>query len=154
MAQQFDVAAEVYGHGLMPIIEPEVSIRCPDKKGAEAMLLTELTKRLETLPAGQKVMLKLTIPDVADFYRPLTRHPAVVRVVALSGGYGRDEACRRLAANHGMIASFSRALSEGLQHGMSNAEFDAALAHSIDVIYQASTVKHPTGERVDIGNAL
>ena len=140
--QQFEVAAQVYGSGLMPIIEPEVSIKSPDKKGAEAILLTELTKQLDGLPAGQKVMLKLTIPDVKDFYRPLTTHHAVMRVVALSGGYGRDEACERLAENHGIIASFSRALSEGLQHSMSDTDFDRALSHSISAIYQASTLKH------------
>jgi fructose-bisphosphate aldolase class I len=149
--QQFEVAAQVYGHGLMPIIEPEVSIKSPDKAGAEALLLTELTKQLDRLPAGQKVMLKLTIPDVKDIYRPLTIHKGVVRVVALSGGYRRDEACKRLAGNHGMIASFSRALSEGLQHGMSDADFDTALAHSIDIIYRASTVKRPIGEKRDVG---
>ena len=109
--QQFEVAAQVNRRGLMPIVEPEVSIDSPDKKRAEAMLLTELTERLDGLPAGQKVMLKLTIPDVPDLYRPLTTHRGVMRVVALSGGYGRDEACERLAQNHGMIASFSRALS-------------------------------------------
>jgi fructose-bisphosphate aldolase class I len=145
--QQFEIAAQVYGHGLMPIVEPEVSIKSPDKAGAEAILLAELMKQLDQLPAGQKVMLKLTIPDVPDFYRPLTSHESVARVVALSGGYRRDEACRRLAENHGMIASFSRALSEGLQHGMSDAEFDTALAHSINVIFQASTVKHPVTDK-------
>jgi fructose-bisphosphate aldolase class I len=140
--QQFEIAAQVYRHGLMPIIEPEVSVNSPDKKAAEAILLTELTRQLDGLPAGQKVILKLTIPDVPDFYRPLTAHKGVARVVALSGGYKRDEACKRLAENHGMIASFSRALCEGLQHRMSNAEFDSSLAQSIFAIYRASTVKH------------
>ncbi len=139
--QQFEIAAQVYGHGLMPIIEPEALIKSPDKKGAEAILLAELTRHLDGLPAGQRVMLKLTIPDVNDLYRPLTTHKGVMRVVALSGGYRRDEACKRLAKNHGMIASFSRALSEGLQHGMSDAEFNTALAYSIGAIYQASTAK-------------
>jgi fructose-bisphosphate aldolase class I len=141
VAQQFAVAAQIAGHGLMPIIEPEVSIKSPDKPGAEAILLAELTRLLDAAPDGPKVMLKLTIPDVPDFYAPLIRHSRVARVVALSGGYTRDDACRRLALNHGMIASFSRALAENLKHSMSDAEFDAALAHSIDEIYRASTVK-------------
>ena len=139
--QQFQVAAQIAGHGLMPIIEPEVSIKSPDKAGAEAILLTELTRNLDALPDGRQVMLKLTIPDVADLYSGLCGHKGVARVVALSGGYTRDDACRRLAANHGMIASFSRALTEDLQQSMSDAAFDAALAHSIDEIYRASTVK-------------
>ena len=141
VSQQFETAAKVYGHGLMPIIEPEVLIKSPDKKGAEAILLAELTRHLDRLPAGQKVMLKLSIPDVGDLYRPLTTHRGVMRVVALSGGYRRDEACKRLAKNHGMIASFSRALSEGLQHEMSDAEFNQTLGYSINAIYQASTTK-------------
>ena len=139
--QQFETAAKVYAHGLMPIIEPEVLIKSPDKKGAEAILLAELTRHLDRLPAGQRVMLKLTIPDVDDLYRPLTTHSGVMRVVALSGGYRRDEACKRLAQNHDMIASFSRALSEGLQHEMSDAEFNQTLGYSIAAIYQASTTK-------------
>lgn len=141
VAQQFDVAAQIAGHGLMPIIEPEVSIKSPDKAGAEAILLAELTKKLDALPDGRQVMLKLTIPEVPDFYSPLTDHKHVARVVALSGGYTRTEACRRLAASHGMIASFSRALIEGLTHSMSDAEFNAALAASVDEIYRASTIK-------------
>jgi fructose-bisphosphate aldolase class I len=141
VAQQFDVAAQIAGHGLMPIIEPEVSIKSPDKPGAEAILLAELTAKLDALPTDRQVMLKLTIPDVPDFYSALTKHKRVARVVALSGGYTRAEACKRLSANHGMIASFSRALSEDLKHAMSDAEFDAALAKSIDEIYRASTVK-------------
>jgi fructose-bisphosphate aldolase, class I len=141
VAQQFDLGAQIAGHGLMPIIEPEVSIKSPDKRGAEAILLAELTAKLDALPAGRQVMLKLTIPDVPDFYSALTNHKSVARVVALSGGYTRAEACKRLSANHGMIASFSRALTEDLKHAMSDAEFDAALAKSIDEIYQASTVK-------------
>ncbi len=139
--QQFEVAAQIAGHGLMPIIEPEVSIKSPDKAGAEAILLAEIEKNLKALPDGRQVMLKLTLPDVTDLYSGLTKHPRVARVVALSGGYSRADACRRLAANHGMIASFSRALVEGLTHSMSDAEFNAALAKSIDEIYQASTVK-------------
>jgi fructose-bisphosphate aldolase class I len=139
--QQFDVAAQVISHGMMPIVEPEVSIKSPDKKGAEAMLRDELTRHLDAMPQGQKVMLKLTIPTVPDLYLPLTEHPAVQRVVALSGGYPRSEACALLARNHNMIASFSRAFTEGLTKQMSDADFDAGLAASIDEIYKASAVK-------------
>jgi fructose-bisphosphate aldolase, class I len=139
--QQFALAAQIAEHGLVPIIEPEVLIKSPDKRGAEAILLAELTKRLDALPNGRKVMLKLTIPDVPDFYSSLMNHKNVARVVALSGGYARTDACQRLARNHGMIASFSRALAEDLKHSMTDAEFNAALAKSIDEIYQASTVK-------------
>jgi fructose-bisphosphate aldolase, class I len=141
VAQQFEVAAQIAEHGLMPIIEPEVSIKSPDKAGAEAILLAELTGKLDAVPDGPSVMLKLTIPDVPNLYLPLINHKRVARVVALSGGYTRAVACKRLAANHGMIASFSRALVEDLGHSMSDADFDAALAKSIDEIYQASTVK-------------
>ena len=141
VAQQFEVGAQIAEHGLMPILEPEVSIKSPDKKGAEAILLDELTRKLDTVPAGRKVMFKLTLPDVPDLYAPLVKHDRVARVVALSGGYTRADACQRLAANHGMIASFSRALAEGLKQSMSDAEFNAALAQSIDEIYRASTAK-------------
>jgi len=139
--QQFNVAAQIAGHGLLPIIEPEVSIKSPDKAGAEAVLRAELTKSLDAVPDGFPVMLKLTIPEVPDFYSTLISHKRVARVVALSGGYTRDDACNRLAANHGMIASFSRALTEGLTRSMSDAGFDEALAKAIDQIYRASTVK-------------
>jgi len=141
VSQQFAVAAQIAGHGLMPIIEPEVSIKSPDKAGAEAILLAELTRNLDAQPDGPRVMFKLTLPDGPDLYLPLTKHRRVTRVVALSGGYTRAEACKRLSANHGMIASFSRALAEELRHSMSDAEFEAALARSIDEIYRASTVK-------------
>lgn len=141
VAQQFEVAAQIARHGLMPIIEPEVSIKSPDKAGAEAILLSELKRHLDALPDGRQVMLKLTIPDVPDLYLPLIRHERVARVVALSGGYTRADACKRLAANHSMIASFSRALTEGLTRSMSDDEFNATLAKSIDEIYRASTVK-------------
>jgi fructose-bisphosphate aldolase, class I len=141
VAQQFEVADQIAGHGLMPIIEPEVLIKSPDKAGAEAILRAELAKKLDASPDGRRVMLKLTIPEVPDFYTALIQHPRVARVVALSGGYTQADACRRLAANHGMIASFSRALTEDLTHSMSDAAFDATLAKSIDAIYQASTVK-------------
>jgi fructose-bisphosphate aldolase class I len=139
--QQFEFAAQIAAHDLMPIIEPEVLIKSPDKAGAETLLREEILKALAALPAGRKVMLKLTIPTVPDFYKPLIEHDKVVRVVALSGGYSRDEACRRLAHNHGMIASFSRALTEGLTKQMDDAAFNAAIAASIDEIYAASTVK-------------
>ena len=119
VAQQFDVATRIAGRGLMPIIEPEVSIKSPDKAGAETILLAELTRKLDALPDGRQVMLKLTIPDVPDLYSALIHHERVARVVALSGGYTRADACKRLAANHGMIASFSRALAEGLTHSRS-----------------------------------
>ena len=141
VAQQFDVAAQIARHGLMPIIEPEVSIKSPDKGGAEAILLAELTRALDALPDGRQVMLKLTIPDVPDAYAALVDHDRVARVVALSGGYTRADACKRLAANHGVIASFSRALIGDLRHSMSETEFDAALTRAIDEIYQASTEK-------------
>jgi fructose-bisphosphate aldolase class I len=141
VAQQFDVGAQIARRGLMPILEPEVSIKSPDKAGAETLLRGELIKRLDALPQDEQVMLKLTLPEAPDFYSALVNHPRVARVVALSGGYTRADACRRLARNHGMIASFSRALTEGLSRSMSDAEFDAALGKSIDEIYQASTVK-------------
>jgi len=141
VAQQFEVADQISGHGLMPIIEPEISIKSPDKAGCEALLRDELLGRLDALPKGVHVMLKLTLPEAPDFYMPLIKHAGVARVVALSGGYTRADACRRLAANHGMIASFSRALTEGLTRPLSDAAFDAALAASIDEIYRASAVK-------------
>jgi fructose-bisphosphate aldolase class I len=139
--QQFAVAAQIARHGLMPIIEPEVSIKSPEKAGAEAILLAELTRELDAVPEGRQVMLKLTIPDVPDLYAPVVKHERVARVVALSGGYTRADACKRLAANHGVIASFSRALVEELKHSMSDAAFNQALATSIDEIYHASTTK-------------
>ena len=139
--QQFEIGEQIASHGLMPILEPEVSIKSPDKAGAEAILLAELTKGLDALPAGRQVMFKLTIPETPDFYAPLINDKRVARVVALSGGYTRAEACQRLAANHGMIASFSRALAQDLRRSMSDAEFNAALASAIDEIYRASVVK-------------
>jgi fructose-bisphosphate aldolase, class I len=141
VAQQFAAAAQIAAHGLMAIIEPEVLITSPDKIGAEAILAAELIKHLDALPQGRQVMLKLTLPEVPDLYAPCVKHARVARVVALSGGYTRADACRRLAANHGMIASFSRALAEDLRHSMSDAEFEATLGRAIDEIYQASTVK-------------
>jgi fructose-bisphosphate aldolase class I len=141
VAQQFDVADQISAHGLMPIIEPEISIKSPDKAGCETLLRDALLGRLDALPKGRRVMLKLTLPESADFYMPLLKHAGVARVVALSGGYTRAEACRRLATNHGMIASFSRAFTEGLTQSMSDSAFDAAQAASIDEIYGASTAK-------------
>ena len=139
--QQFEIAERIAKHGLMPIIEPEVSIKAADKAEAEDMLKAEIAKQLDALPDGRRVMLKLTIPTEADLYEVFMRHPKVVRVVALSGGYPRDEACEKLSHNHGIIASFSRALIDDLRHDTSEADFDATLAASIDQIYRASTVK-------------
>ncbi|HEY4040939.1 MAG TPA: fructose bisphosphate aldolase [Rhodopila sp.] len=139
--QQFDIAAQICEHGLVPILEPEVSIKSPDKAAAEAILLAEITKHLDAAPDGRPLMLKLTIPDVPDLYSGLISHKRVVRVVALSGGYTLADACKRLAANHGMIASFSRALIGDLRHSMTDAEFNATLAKAIDDIYRASTEK-------------
>jgi fructose-bisphosphate aldolase class I len=136
--QQFEVAAEIIASGLIPIIEPEVDIHSPEKEAAESLLRARITERLDALGDDQSVMLKLTIPTVDDFYAPVIAHPRVLRVVALSGGYPRDEANERLARQHGMIASFSRALTEGLSAGQSDAEFDATLASTIDGIFAAS----------------
>jgi len=141
VAQQFEVGARIAKFGLIPIIEPEVSIKCPDKKGAEKMLLAAIRVELDNLPSDRQVMLKLTIPDVSDLYLPLVEHPRVTRVVALSGGYTRAEACAKLAHDHGMIASFSRALAQDLRAQMTDAEFNAALADAVDEIYRASTDK-------------
>jgi len=136
--QQFWIAAEIISAGLVPIIEPEVDIHSPEKEAAEGLLRDSILEQLEALPADQTVMLKLSIPTVDDFYTELIAHPRVLRVVALSGGYPRDEANERLSRNHGMIASFSRALTEGLSAGQSDAEFDATLGATIDGIYAAS----------------
>jgi fructose-bisphosphate aldolase class I len=139
--QQFEYGAQIDAGGLMPILEPEVSIKTPDKPGAEKTLRDEIIKGLDALPADKQVMLKLTIPDVADFYKPLIDHPRVLRVVALSGGYTRTEACKLLEKNHGMIASFSRALINDLKKQLSDSEFNAKLSEAIDEIYDASAVK-------------
>ena len=136
--QQFEVARTIIAAGLVPIIEPEVDIKCPDKPGAEALLKAGLLTRLDAMPEGMRVMLKLTIPDQDDLYVDCIRHPRVLKVVALSGGYSRDEANRRLARQHGMVASFSRALTEGLTAQQTDAEFDAALDASIESIFRAS----------------
>jgi len=138
VAQQFDVARQVLAHGLIPIIEPEVTISITDKAAAEDLLLTEITKHLDAMPAGQEVMLKLTLPEKANQYQTLVNHPAVMRVVALSGGYSRNEANTRLSQNTGVIASFSRALTEGLSAQQSDDAFNSTIATTIDSIYAAS----------------
>jgi fructose-bisphosphate aldolase class I len=136
--QQFDVARQVLDKGLVPIIEPEVTITIEDKGDAERLLLEALRVHLDALPEGQKVMLKLSLPTMPNFYAPLVVHDRVMRVVALSGGYTRDEACKLLAQNTGMIASFSRALTEGLSADQDQDAFDRALEEAIDAIYAAS----------------
>jgi fructose-bisphosphate aldolase class I len=139
--QQFEVAEQVLAAGLMPIIEPEVNIKSPERAEADRILLEELLKALEAMPADRQVMLKLSIPAEAGLFDPLVQHPRVLRVVALSGGFARPEACAELAKNRGMIASFSRALLEDLRHGMSAEEFDRALGDAIEEIHCASTQK-------------
>jgi fructose-bisphosphate aldolase, class I len=136
--QQFEVAKEIIAAGLVPIIEPEVDITSPEKQQAEALLRDRIATQLDALADDETVMLKLSIPTVDDFYADLIAHPKVLRVVALSGGYPRDEANERLSRQHGMIASFSRALTESLSADQSDTEFDAALAATIDGIYAAS----------------
>ncbi len=136
VAQQAEVGKRILGHGLVPILEPEVNIKIADKAEAETMLRDALMAELDRM--DEEVMLKLSLPSEADFYKPLIDHPKVMRVVALSGGYLRDEANTLLAQNHGMIASFSRALSEGLSDQQSDDEFNATLAETIDSIYRAS----------------
>ncbi|MEI4260690.1 fructose bisphosphate aldolase [Roseovarius sp. D0-M9] len=138
VAQQFEVGKQILGHGLIPIIESEVTITIEDKAEAEALLLETLKRHLDALPGGTEVMLKLTLPETANHYHALTQHPAVMRVVALSGGYSRDEANRRLAQNTGVIASFSRALTEGLSADQSDAEFNKTIGETIDRIHAAS----------------
>jgi len=136
--QQFEVARHILGHGLVPIIEPEVTISIPDKAEAEDILRAAIRAQLDALPEDQEVMLKLTLPETANLYQSLVNHPRVLRVVALSGGYTRDEANARLARNSGVIASFSRALTEGLSADQSDDAFNATLAASIDSIRAAS----------------
>jgi fructose-bisphosphate aldolase, class I len=139
--QQFDVALEVLASGLVPIIEVEVSIKSPERGAAERILLKEILAALDTMTEGRRVMLKLTIPAEAGLFKPLVEHPRVLRVLALSGGFSREKACRELAKNPGIIASFSRALLSDLRHDQSDAEFDRALGTAIDEIYEASTEK-------------
>jgi fructose-bisphosphate aldolase class I len=136
--QQFDYANRIAKRGLMPIIEPEVSIESPDKPKADSLLVAALIAKLGELPADRQVMLKLTLPDEENLYAPLIDHPRVMRVVALSGGYSLAESCEILAGNHRLIASFSRALTEGLTAEQTDAEFDKKLASNIEQIYAAS----------------
>jgi fructose-bisphosphate aldolase, class I len=138
VSQQFEVAGQIIAAGLLPIIEPEVDIHCPDRAKAEEFLKAAILKELDELPAGQLVMLKLTLPERDDFYADCVRHPKVLRVVALSGGFAREEANDRLRRNHGIVASFSRALVEGLSVQQSDAEFNALLDGSIRSIFEAS----------------
>jgi fructose-bisphosphate aldolase class I len=138
VSQQFEVARQIVGTGLVPIIEPEVDIHSPEKAPAEGLLKAALVEELDRLSADQLVMLKLTPPEEDDFYLDLVKHPNVLQVVALSGGYSRDEANARLARNHGVVASFSRALTAGLSAQQTQAEFDAVLDASIESIYRAS----------------
>ena len=141
VAQQIDVGHQVLAAGLVPMLEPEINIKSPERAEGDRILLEELVKALDALPGEERVMLKLSIPAEAGLYDPLVDHPRVLRVVALSGGFSRPEACAQLAMNRGMIASFSRALLEDLRHGMSPEDFDAALGSAIDDIHRASTQK-------------
>jgi fructose-bisphosphate aldolase class I len=138
VAQQFQLATQVLAHGLMPIIEPEVNIKSADRADSDDLLLTAIREELDEVPDGQRVMLKLSIPAKAGVFQPLIDHPKVLRVVALSGGFSRDEACRELARNPGMIASFSRALLSDLRQDQDDSQFDATLGRAIDEIYSAS----------------
>jgi fructose-bisphosphate aldolase, class I len=141
VAQQFEVGRQVLAAGLMPILEPEVNIKSPERAQADEILRDEILKHLDAVTGDDKVMLKLSIPEQAGLFDPLVDHPRVLRVVALSGGYKRPEACAELAKNRGMIASFSRALLEDLRHGMDDGEFDTSLGGAIDEIHAASTAK-------------
>jgi fructose-bisphosphate aldolase class I len=136
--QQFELAAQIIASGLIPIVEPEIDIHCPDKAKAEGLLKAAILEKLNQLPSGQLVMLKLTLPEENNFYAEFVKHPKVLRVVALSGGYSRDEANNRLRRNRGVVASFSRALAEGLSAQQSAAEFNATLDKSIQSIFEAS----------------
>jgi fructose-bisphosphate aldolase, class I len=146
--QQFELAAQIIAGGLVPIVEPEVDIHCPEKARAEELLKAAILEKLNQLPAGQLVMLKLTLPERDNFYADFVKHPKVLRVVALSGGYSREEANNRLRRNHGIIASFSRALTEGLSAHQSDAEFNAMLDQSIHSIFEASTIKVGDDRRI------
>ena len=143
VAQQFQVARQVLAHGMMPIVEPEVNIRSPDRDKCDHLLLAALLEELEEIPDGQRVMLKLSIPAEAGLFEPLIDHPKVLRVVALSGGFSREDACRELTKNPGMIASFSRALLADLRAQQSDEEFDRTLRQAIDDIYGASVARVP-----------
>lgn len=141
VGQQFEVATQVLRHGLVPIIEPEVNIKSADRAASDRLLRDEILRHLDRLPEGSQVMLKLSIPAETGLFQPLVEHPRVLRVVALSGGFSREEACRELAKNPGMIASFSRALLSDLRHSMDDEEFDRSLGTAIDEIHAASTEK-------------
>lgn len=141
VAQQFEIARQVLAAGLVPMLEPEINIKSPERAEADRILLDALTKALDSLPGNDKVMLKLSIPATPGLFDPLVDHPRVLRVVALSGGYSRPEACAELARNRGMIASFSRALLQDLRHQMSDEAFDRSLGGAIDEIHGASTRK-------------
>src|SRR5205085_2484753 len=141
VAQQFDVARQVLSHGMVPIVEPEVNIKSPERDAADRMLLDEILKNLDGIPEGQRVMLKLSIPAEANLFAPLVDHPKVLRVVALSGGFSREDACRELARHPGMIASFSRALLSDLRAQQSDEEFNRTLGTAIDEIHAASVAK-------------
>jgi fructose-bisphosphate aldolase class I len=143
VSQQFQIAKQVLAHGLMPIVEPEVNIKSADRAESDDLLLSAILEELDEIPEGQQVMLKLSIPAKAGLFQPLIGHPKVLRVVALSGGFSREEACRELERNPGMIASFSRALLSDLRAQQSDEEFDRALGTAIDEIYAASTEKVP-----------
>ena len=147
--QQFEAAQQIITTGLVPIIEPEVDIHCPEKAKAEELLKAGLLEKLDELPVSQLVMLKLTLPEQDDFYAECVKHPKVVRVLALSGGYSREEGNNRLRRNHGVVASFSRALVEGLSVQQSETEYNALLDESIQSIFEASTIK--TGDHRNIG---
>lgn len=151
--QQFAVAGHILAAGLLPIVEPEVDIHCPEKAKSEELLKAAILEKLNKLTAGKFVMLKLTLPEQDNFYSDLVRHPKVVRVVALSGGYSQEDADDRLSRNHGMVASFSRALLEGLSAQQSDAEFNAVLDKSIQSIFEASNTKH-TSVKGSSGNRI
>ena len=144
VSQQFEVAAQILAVGLVPIVEPEVDIHCPEKAKAEELLKAAILQKLNQLPAGQSVLLKLTLPEQDDFYADYVKDPKVVRVVALSGGYSREEGNERLRHNHGVVGSFSRALVEGLSAQQSDAEYNTRLDGAIRSIFEASTVKQPS----------
>jgi len=141
--QQLNIARQVLAHDLVPIVEPEVNIKSPEREAADRLLLKAILYELESIPNGQRVMLKLSLPVEPNLFQPLVEHPRVLRVVALSGGFSRAEACAELAKNPGMIASFSRALLSDLRHDMSDEEFDRTLGTAVDEIYDASTEKVP-----------
>jgi fructose-bisphosphate aldolase class I len=147
--QQFEAARQIIAADLVPIIEPEIDIHCPEKAKAEGLLKAALLEKLNELPVGRLVLLKLTLPEQNDFYAECVTHPKVVRVLALSGGYSREEGNNRLRRNHGIVASFSRALVEGLSVQQSDGEYNALLDESIQSIFEASTIK--TGDQRKIG---